>query len=360
MKRYLIVLKEKRNIDFLKYYNASNIEVHMGLIVFAHMSEEDANRLKENEYIDSIEQDGEDTTDGEVYLESQLSYPFKLMNIEKFHSEGFKGKGFKVGILDTGVQKHVNLKISGGVNAFDNSVPYDASLRSSHGTRVAGVVNAQGIDGNIIGVAPEAELYAIRIDDGSGGINRTLWSSQIAGISWAVDNGLDAVNCSFSSPIDSLARKKAFKLAHDAGLAIFCSGGNNQLSEDTTSHSVPYPAKYPFTIATANIRDSKIRYTSSSIGRGLNFSNGGTSITSTSISSSLTISDTYATGSGTSYASPATMGIYILYRQKFKEDRDKTLQRMSINSEYLGDSLWYGVGLPKYPTVNYNNIQVKG
>ena len=102
MAKYLIVLKEKINVDFLEYYNASNIEVHMGLIVFAHMSEEDANRLKENEYIDSIEQDGEDITDGEVYLESQLSYPFKLMNIEKFHSEGFKGKGFKVGILDTG------------------------------------------------------------------------------------------------------------------------------------------------------------------------------------------------------------------------------------------------------------------
>ena len=360
MAKYLIVLKEKINVDFLEYYNASNIEVHMGLIVFAHMSEEDANRLKENEYIDSIEQDGEDTTDGEVYLESQLSYPFKLMNIEKFHSEGFKGKGFKVGILDTGVQKHVNLKISGGVNAFDNSVPYDAGLKSSHGTRVAGVVNAQGIDGNIIGVAPEAELYAIRIDDGTGGINRTVWSSQIAGISWAVENGLDAVNCSFSSPIDSLARKKAFKLAHDAGLAIFCSGGNNQLSGDTTSYTVPYPAKYPFTIATANIKSDKTRNANSSIGRGLNFSNGGTSITSTSISSSVAISDTYATGSGTSYASPATMGIYILYKQKYGESREKTLQRMVVNSGSLGDSLWYGAGLPKYPTINYNNIQIRG
>ena len=360
MKKYLIILKEKNNIEFLDNYKTFDIEIHMGLIVFVHMSEEDALDISKKGIVESIEENGEDSVDSSLYSDSQTSYNFNFMEIEKFHEEGYKGNGFKVGILDTGVQKHVNLKISGGVNAFDNSVPYDASLRSSHGTRVAGVVNAQGIDGNIIGVAPEAELYAIRIDDGSGGINRTLWSSQIAGISWAVDNGLDAVNCSFSSPIDSLARKKAFKLAHDAGLAIFCSGGNNQLSEDTTSHSVPYPAKYPFTIATANIRDSKIRYTSSSIGRGLNFSNGGTSITSTSISSSLTISDTYATGSGTSYASPATMGIYILYRQKFKEDRDKTLQRMSINSEYLGDSLWYGVGLPKYPTVNYNNIQVKG
>src|SRR5699024_3165080 len=174
-----------------------------------------------------------------------------------------------------------------------------------------------------------------------GGINRTVWSSQLAGVYWAVENGLDAVSCSLSSPIDSLARKKAFKLAHDAGLAIFCSGGNNRLSGDTTSYTVPYPAKYPFTIATANIKSDKTKNANSSIGRGLNFSNGGTSIKSTSISSSLAISDTYATGSGTSYASPATMGLYILYKQKYGESREKTLQRMVVNSEKLGDSLWY-------------------
>ena len=132
------------------------------------------------------------------------------------------------------------------------------------------------------------------------------------------------------------------------------------MSGDTTSYTVPYPAKYPFTIATANIKSDKTRNANSSIGRGLNFSNGGTSITSTSISSSVAISDTYATGSGTSYASPATMGIYILYKQKYGESREKTLQRMVVNSGSLGDSLWYGAGLPKYPTINYNNIQIRG
>ena len=360
MKKYLIILKEKNNIEFLDNYKTFDIEIHMGLIVFVHMSEEDALDISKKGIVESIEEDGEDSVDSSLYSDSQTSYNFNFMEIEKFHEEGYKGKGFKVGILDTGVQKHVNLKISGGVNAFNNSVPYDANLRSSHGTRVAGVVNAQGIDGNIIGVAPEAELYAIRIDDGTGGINRTVWSSQIAGMSWAVENDLDAVNCSFSSPVDSLARKKAFELAHESGLAIFCSGGNNQISGDVTTHTTPYPARYPFTISTANIKSDKTRNANSSIGRGLNFSNGGTSIKSTSISSSSTVSNTYATGSGTSYASPATMGLYILYKQKYGGTREKILQRMSINAEKLGDSLWYGAGIPKYPTINYENIQIRG
>lgn len=360
MNKYLIVLKQKTNLNFLDEYNVSNIEVYMGLIISAKMSETDAIELSQHDLIESIEKDSADTTDADMYDSSQKSYPFDLMDIESFHKEGYKGQGFKIGVLDTGVQKHENLKISGGINAFNSSVPYDNELVSSHGTRVAGVVNAQGINGNIIGVTPEAELYAIRIDDGTGGINRTLWSSQIAGITWAVDNGLDAVNCSFSSPVDSSARKKAFEIAHKSGLAIFCSGGNNQTAEDIITHTTPYPARYPFTIASANITKTKTRNPNSSIGRGLNFSNGGTSITSTSISKTSAVSDTYATGSGTSYASPATMGLYILYKQKYGESREKTLQRMAVNSETLGNSLWYGAGLPKYPSIDYENIQIRG
>ena len=86
---------------------------------------------------------------------------------------------------------------------------------------------------------------------------------------------MDAVNCSFSSRIDSKARKAAFKIASDAGIAIFCSAGNNQPSGDTTSNTSRYPAKYPFTYANANIRADKTRYPSSCIGHGLNFSKQG-------------------------------------------------------------------------------------
>ncbi len=59
------------------------------------------------------------------------------------------------------------------------------------------MLNAQGVNGELIGIIPDAELYCVRIDDGTGPINTTTWSSQIAGISWAVENGMHAVNCSF-------------------------------------------------------------------------------------------------------------------------------------------------------------------
>lgn len=362
MSKYLIVLEKKTDLEFLNDYNVSDVEVHMEIIVFANMSKEDADRLAEHEMILSIERDGHDTTDvADIRHETaETTNAFDYMEIDKFHAEGFTGAGFKIGIMDTGIQKHVNLKVEGGVNTFNSSLPYDADLNSSHGTQVAGVVNAQGVNNALLGVAPDAKLYAIRIDDGSGDINRTIWSSQIAGISWAVDNGMDAVNCSFSSEIDSVARKTAFKLAADAGVAIFCSGGNTQSSGDTTSEFIPYPAKYPFVIGNANITSSKVRYSSSCIGRGLNFSNVATSVKLTTRNTSLSVSNSYTTGTGTSMASPATMGIYILYRQKYGEGKEKTLQRMAVNAERLGSFLWYGAGIPKYPTSNYLNIQVRG
>lgn len=361
MPKYLIVLKEKSDLTFLNDYDISNIEIHLDVIVFGNMTKDESHRLANHKMIESIEQDGGDSVDAVDYKTHETSYGFDMMGIGKFHDEGLTGQGMKVAILDTGIQKHTNLKIEGGINVYDSSKPWNENLANVHGTTVAGILNAQGKDGGLLGIIPDAKLYCVRIDDGTGPINTTTWSSQIAGISWAVKNGMDAVNCSFSSRIDSKARKVAFKIASDAGIAIFCSAGNNQPSGDTTSNTSRYPAKYPFTYANANIRADKTRYPSSCIGHGLNFSNGGVSARTTTASKfSTAVSSAHTNSTGTSLASPSTLGIFILYKQKYGENKDKIIQRMVVNAERLGDSYWYGAGLPKYPTKNYLNVQVRG
>lgn len=364
MPKYLIVLDEKANEDILNDYDIISCESlpYLKTILIAYMDNEEANSLRENPLIKSVEHDGEDEVDAidTRHDSATLTDAFKHMNIDKFHEEGITGSGFKVAVMDTGMQPHINLKVAGGVNAYNSAVPWNADLVSNHGTQVAGVINAQGVNNDLLGIAPDADLYCIRIDDGTGGLNRTTWSSQIAGINWAVANGMDAVNCSFSSLIDSSARKEAFRLASEAGIAIFCSGGNTQPSGDTTSFTVPYPAKYPFCIGNANIMSNKVRNWNSCIGRGLNFATVATSVRLTTRDTSVATSGKYTTGTGTSMAAPANMGIYILYRQKYGEGKEKTLQRMAVNAEDLGSPYWYGAGLPKYPTKNYLNVQVRG
>lgn len=363
MGKYLIVIKEKTDTDFINDYEVTNVEVHMGVIIFAHMSKDEAFKVAKHKNVESIEQDKHDYHDvaDERHYTSETSYAFDFMNIDNFHQEGLTGQGMKVAILDTGVQKHNNLKIEYGINVYDNNVPWDENLANQHGTTVAGVLNAQGLNNEMLGIIPDAKLYVVRIDDGTGPINTTTWSSQIAGISWAVDNGMDAVNCSFSSTIDSNARKIAFKTAADLGIAIFCSAGNTQPEGDSTTDNSRYPAKYPFCVSNANINSDKKRHFNSTVGRGINFSNGGRWIKTTTTSKNFYgVSSSYATVTGTSLATPATLGIYVLYKQMYGEHKDKILQRMSINAEDLGSYWEYGAGLPKYPTKNYLNIQIRG
>ena len=366
MNKYIIVLRRKEDISKLDNYELFNIEIHFNIIIFAHMAEETFYKIENKDIVKSIEKDRTDSHDSENisdvrYKSSKTTYTFDMMEISKFHDEGLTGKGFKIAILDTGIQKHVNLKVAGGINVYDSNKPWDNSLTNTHGTMVAGVLNAQGVNGDILGIVPDAEIYAVRIDNGNGSINTTTWSSQIAGMSWAVENKMDAVNCSFSSRIDSEARKTAFRMAYDSGIAIFCSAGNEQPESDNKTNTARYPAKYPFTISSANIDSNKKRYPTSCIGQGINFSNGGTSVRLTDAPSGLsTVSSDYSNGTGTSMSSPATLGIYILYKQKYGESRDKIFERMAVNAEHLGDAFWYGAGLPKYPTHNYKNIQIRG
>lgn len=363
MTRYLIVFRDKVNKDLLNKYNATNIETmkHMKRLCICELEYDKAKSIETEYEIESVELDSSDTTDDEEYqITSETTYAFDLMNIKEFHKEGIKGEGFKVGILDTGIQKHENLVISGGYNAYDSSQPYDNGLSSSHGTRIAGIVASKGIGGKVLGIAPDVELYAIRIDDGSGALNRTIWSAQIKGINWAIENNMDAINCSFSSTTESKSRREAFQAAYDNGIAIFCSAGNTQPADDQESYNIVFPSKYPFVITCANITNTKEKYFSSAIGRNINFANGGTSILSTTIDNTNEISKNYNQGTGTSYATPATLAIYILYKQKYGESREKILQRMSVNAERLGSDKHFGAGLPRYPIYNYENIQVRG
>ncbi len=281
------------------------------------------------------------------------SYAYDFMDVKRFHDAGFKGKGVRVAIFDSGIQQHEDLIIKGGFNAFDSSIPYDADIKNSHGTAVAGIIGMQ--DG---GIAPECDLYAVRLDDNSGSNAGNQLSEQIVAMDWAIDNKMDVIVCSFSSVGDSAERKKAFKRASDAGIAIFCSANNRQGSNPVTVDTMRYPARYPFVITSANIDSAKKRYPSSSVGPQINFSSGGVNVTTTNSDASMSVSNKYRTGTGTSYANPAVAAMYALYKQMYPNDsKEKLLQRMYVSAESLGDSWEYGAGIPRY--LRYENITIR-
>jgi subtilisin family serine protease len=151
-----------------------------------------------------------------------------------------KGEGVKVAVIDTGIDcSHPDLKANcaGGYNALDsNKPPMDDN---EHGTHVSGTI-AGVLDGKgVVGVAPKARLYAVKVldKDGAGGL-----TSIIKGLIWAGRNHMDVANMSLGSPMGTIFMRAAVKYAQMEGVVVVAAAGND-------GKAVGYPAAYPEAIA---------------------------------------------------------------------------------------------------------------
>lgn len=141
------------------------------------------------------------------------------------------GKGVKVAVIDTGIDyNHPDLKANfrGGYDVVDEDDDPMETLQSQggitiHGTHVAGII---GANGQIKGVAPEAEIYAYRAL-GPGGQGTT--EQVIEAIERAVEDGVDVINLSLGNTVNgpdwptSLALDRAVEM----GVVAVTSNGNS-------------------------------------------------------------------------------------------------------------------------------------
>ncbi|MHA2402338.1 MAG: S8 family serine peptidase, partial [Candidatus Kariarchaeaceae archaeon] len=96
------------------------------------------------------------------------------------------GSGVNVSIIDSGIDyNHPDLQenFRGGYDFVNNdSDPLDDD---GHGTHVAGIVAAANNDFGVVGVAPHAHVYAVKVLDENG---EGFTSDVVAGIEWSVIN----------------------------------------------------------------------------------------------------------------------------------------------------------------------------
>jgi len=122
--------------------------------------------------------------DREVRMSAQ-SVPPGIARVGAHESSAAAGDGrgavdVDIAILDTGIDaKHRDLNVVGGVNCIQGNNSY-LDL-NGHGTRVAGTAAAKDNSVGVVGVAPGARLWAVRVLDANGS---GLWSSIICGIDW--------------------------------------------------------------------------------------------------------------------------------------------------------------------------------
>jgi hypothetical protein len=87
-----------------------------------------------------------------------------------------------VAVIDTGVAPHPDLHVAGGYDCVDRTSYADVN---GHGTHVAGTVAAIDDAAGVVGVAPGAPVYAVRVfgPTGSGPVSRL-----ICGLDWVSRN----------------------------------------------------------------------------------------------------------------------------------------------------------------------------
>lgn len=238
-----------------------------------------------------------DGTSGEGVEALAQSTPWGVsrVNAPSVWDEGNQGAGVKVGIIDTGIDLlHPDLQTN--IKGGENFVTPGASPQDDHGhgTHVAGTVAAVNNTSGVIGVAPQASLYALKVLDASG---YGTVSSIISALDWSVSNGLQVVNLSLGMPWGVGALRDAVVAASRAGIVIVAAAGNSGPGDET----VVYPAAYPEVIAVSALNFSDTITYWSSRGPEVELAAPGDLVYST-------YPGGYTTMSGTSMASPHVAG----------------------------------------------------
>lgn len=232
-------------------------------------------------------------------------------------------------------------RVKGGANFTTNNI-VDYIDRNGHGTFVAGIIGASKNGSGIIGVAPNTNLYAVKVlnDDGKG---NPLWIKN--GILWSIQNSIQVISMSLGYEKESLETYEAIKEAHRKGIIMISATGNNP-----TSQFIDFPARYPEVIGVTAIDQYEQvgTFCNQDSGCNIELAAPGIDIISTYLN------NTYAIASGTSFACPHITGAIILLQAKAfrRYARFLTLSEIKLLLEmntkdlgFRGKNNIYGYGL---------------
>ncbi|MFC2071989.1 S8 family serine peptidase [Chloroflexota bacterium] len=319
---------------------------HVVPVIAASVSETAIAKLRANPNVAYVEEDGR------VYaIQETLPWGVDRIDGELVHPYN-KGTGVKVAVIDTGIDyTHPDLDANykGGYDYVDNDA--DPLDDNGHGTHCAGIIAGEDNDEGVIGVAPEAWLYAVKVLDATGS---GYTSDVVAGIQWSVDNGMQAISMSLSTGTDSDALHAACDAAYEAEIVVVAAAGNDYRRRGRTEFdTVDYPARYDSVIAVGATDETDTKASFSSTGLALELAAPGVSIYSTMPTYEVTLSASYGynygTLSGTSMACPHAAGAAALVIVSEPTlTNAEVRQRLQATADDLGNpgwDKWYGYGL---------------
>jgi len=334
----IIMFKDKTDKDLIKQHGGEIKSVYqIKPAVAVSLPQKAIDALEKNPKIAFIVPDLEIFTMAET-----LDWGVDRIDADIVH-EYNKGTGVKVAIMDTGIDyDHPDLAANykggydfGGRLVWLGRNDDDPMDKQGHGTHCAGIVAAvKGNDIGVIGVAPEAYLYAVKVFDDRG---NGRYSDVIEGLEWCIDNDIQVISMSFGSAYSAgdPGIEPWINAAYDAGILLVGAAGNEGSGEDT----VIYPARYANVIAVAATDRNNNRASWSSTGPDVELAAPGVSIYSTYLGGG------YATMSGTSMACPHVAGTAALAIEAGEGDVRQRLKDTADDLGTTGKDNQYGHGL---------------
>ena len=299
--------------------------------------------------------------DSDPVLQLQDQGANQQIGATAIQTSGNRGQGTRIVILDTGYNySHPELQ-SGYLGGWDfinnDNDPMDDNGSGAgspgHGSHVAGIITADGIDPRAIGVAPDSRIIAGKILDSVGKGN---YSTVVSAIYWAIngpdgvygtsdDFDPDAINVSIGGGAypnicdntDATSREmsKAIQYARDHGTLVVMASGNIPAGV-----SLPGCLNDSFTVGAVDSNDSIAAF--SGLGAGVDIVAPGVNLYSSLLGNS------YGVKSGTSMATPVVSGLIALIKSAFPNYTVDEVERTIINSaKDLGPSgkdAFYGWG----------------
>jgi len=180
---------------------------------------------------------------------------------------GGKGANMNVVVVDTGIDfRHPDLAAlyAGGLNTVtEGSAPMDDN---GHGTHCAGTIAAIDNESGVVGVAPNARLWAVKVLDSSGSGKS---SNVVKALNYVVDQkaalgGNWIVSLSLGSCTPTTTERIAFEKAITAGVLVVAASGNHDPSSadvcepgNNNAYAVSYPAAYTGVLAVGALDSNK-------------------------------------------------------------------------------------------------------
>lgn len=290
-------------------------------IAIIHADDQSLSMLQQADNIDAIEKNQKLT----IAAAEQVNWGIEPLKITDAWKTGYTGKGVKIAIIDTGVGPHEDLKVTNSIS-FIETEPSTVDL-NGHGTHIAGIIGALHNGIGTKGIAPDAEIYGLKVFDHKG---NGYTHDVIRALDWAIDHNMDIVNMSLTSEVPLTSYENLINKAYKKGMLIVGASGN-ATATDPMIDNVQYPARFKNVIAVSSVDWEGNKGYYSAIGPPVEVVAPGVSVFSTHAN------NTYAYLQGTSISTAFVTGHLALLKEAYPHLTNVQLRKkMTDDAKDLG------------------------